>query len=40
VCVKAFSIRYEVHWYDLKYPDFLNKRENNVKSAKSQTLIY
>jgi len=27
-CVKAFSIRYEVHWYDLKHPDFLNKREN------------
>jgi hypothetical protein len=28
VCVKAFSIRYEVHWFDLKQPDFLNKREN------------
>jgi len=28
VCVKAFSIRYEVHWYDLKQLDFLNKREN------------
>jgi len=28
VCVKAFSIRYEVHWYDLSHPDFINKREN------------
>jgi hypothetical protein len=28
VYVKAFSIRYELHWYDLKQPDFLNKIEN------------
>jgi hypothetical protein len=28
VRVKAFSIMYEVHWYDLKQPDFLNKKEN------------
>jgi hypothetical protein len=41
VCVKAFSIRYEVRWYDLKQPDFLNKREKiNVRLVKSQTLFY
>jgi hypothetical protein len=28
VCVKTFSISYEVHWSDLKQPDFLNRREN------------
>jgi hypothetical protein len=30
VCVKAFSIRYEVHWYDFEQPDFLNKREKQL----------
>jgi hypothetical protein len=28
VCVKTFSIRYEIHLYDKKQPDFPNKREN------------
>jgi len=27
VCVKAFSIRYDICWYDLKQLNFLNKRE-------------
>jgi hypothetical protein len=27
VYVKAFSIRYDVRWYDLKQMNFLNKRE-------------
>jgi len=41
VCVKAFSIRYDVCWYDLKQLNFLNKREIfNEESVKSQTLFY
>jgi len=41
VCVKAFSIRYDVCWYDLKQLNFLNKREIfNEELVKSQTLFY
>jgi len=34
VCVKTFSTRYEVHCYDLKQLDFLNKRESKIDQSK------
>jgi hypothetical protein len=41
VCVKTFSIRYEVYWYDKKQPDFLIMRENQRKNGqKSNIFIY
>jgi len=39
VCVKTFPIRYEFHLYDLKQPEFLNKRENQWKISQKLNLI-
>jgi len=39
VSVKTFSIRYEIHWYDKKQPNFPNKRENQWKISQKSNLI-
>jgi hypothetical protein len=40
VCMKAFSIRYDICWYDLKQLNFLKKEKIKDRSVKSQILFY
>jgi uncharacterized protein YcfL len=39
VCVKTFSIRYEVYWYDKNQLDFL-KQERKLKKDQSKVKPY